>query len=284
MMQMLLPAGLRPRRKTRAQQSQRLTDALFSQQREAREKEPSAWTSKRGSLSRRARCCSAWTSTACRRRSSPSEKDDRAAARLPLPMVRTRRFRPKRAGRRIDLRATLRESLREGGDIIALVAPPPGELHPPLVVLCDISGSMNPYSRMFLHFLHAITNDRDRVSCFVFGTRLTNITRQLRHRDVTAMPGSPTRSRTVGRHAHRASLREFNSSGPAARSGRTRACCSSPTASTARPARPRRRNGAAREIEPLPRVAQSAPALRQVRSQAAACARCCRTSICPAGA
>ena len=60
----------------------------------------------------------------------------------------------------------------------------PRELHPPLVVLCDISGSMNPYSRMFLHFLHAITNDRDRVSVFVFGTRLTNITRQLRHRDV----------------------------------------------------------------------------------------------------
>ena len=55
----------------------------------------------------------------------------------------------------------------------------PVELHPPLVVLCDISGSMNPYSRMFLHFLHAITNDRDRVSVFVFGTRLTNITRQL---------------------------------------------------------------------------------------------------------
>jgi uncharacterized protein with von Willebrand factor type A (vWA) domain len=51
-------------------------------------------------------------------------------------------------------------------------------------VLCDISGSMNPYARMFLHFLHAITNDRDRVHTFVFGTRLTNVTRQLRHRDV----------------------------------------------------------------------------------------------------
>jgi uncharacterized protein with von Willebrand factor type A (vWA) domain len=51
-------------------------------------------------------------------------------------------------------------------------------------VLCDISGSMNRYSRMFLHFLHALTNDRDRVHTFVFGTRLTNITRYLRHRDV----------------------------------------------------------------------------------------------------
>jgi hypothetical protein len=52
------------------------------------------------------------------------------------------------------------------------------------VVLCDISGSMSRYSRMFMHFLHAITNDRDRVHTLVFGTRLTNITRHLRNRDV----------------------------------------------------------------------------------------------------
>jgi uncharacterized protein with von Willebrand factor type A (vWA) domain len=104
--------------------------------------------------------------------------------RLPLPLIRTRRFRTHRAGIRVDLRKTMRESLRDGGDIIPLVRAAPVELHPPLVVLCDISGSMNPYSRMFLHFLHAITNDRDRVTVFVFGTRLTNITRQLRHRDV----------------------------------------------------------------------------------------------------
>jgi hypothetical protein len=84
----------------------------------------------------------------------------------------------------VHLRATLRESLREGGDIIPLVRARALEVHPPLVVLCDISGSMNPYARMFLHFLHAITNDRDRVHTFVFGTRLTNVTRQLRHRDV----------------------------------------------------------------------------------------------------
>src|SRR4029079_1197527 len=68
--------------------------------------------------------------------------------------------------------------------VIPLVREAPEFIHPPLVVLCDISGSMNPYARMFLHFLHAITNDRGRVSVFVFGTRLTNITRQLRHRDV----------------------------------------------------------------------------------------------------
>jgi hypothetical protein len=55
---------------------------------------------------------------------------------------------------------------------------------PPLVVLCDISGSMSRYSRLFLHFMHAVTNDRDRVYTFLFGTRLTNITRYLRHKDV----------------------------------------------------------------------------------------------------
>jgi uncharacterized protein with von Willebrand factor type A (vWA) domain len=55
---------------------------------------------------------------------------------------------------------------------------------PPLVVLCDISGSMDRYARMLLHFLHAITNDRHRVHVLLFGTRLTPITRHLRHRDV----------------------------------------------------------------------------------------------------
>ena len=58
------------------------------------------------------------------------------------------------------------------------------ERPPPLVVLCDISGSMDRYARMLLHFLHAITNDRHRVRTLVFGTRLTNITRHFAHRDV----------------------------------------------------------------------------------------------------
>jgi hypothetical protein len=55
---------------------------------------------------------------------------------------------------------------------------------PPLVVLCDISGSMNRYSRLLIHFLHAVTNDQDRVHTFLFGTRLTNVTRHLRQKDV----------------------------------------------------------------------------------------------------
>ncbi|MGB6119837.1 MAG: VWA domain-containing protein, partial [Mesorhizobium sp.] len=60
------------------------------------------------------------------------------------------------------------------------------EVHPPLVVLADISGSMSQYSRTFLHFLHALAEKRQRVHTFVFGTRLTNLTRQMRHRDPDA--------------------------------------------------------------------------------------------------
>ncbi len=107
-----------------------------------------------------------------------------ATLRMPLPMVRTRRLRRDPHGARVDMRASLRASLRSGADLIAIERRSQTRRHPPLVVLCDISGSMSRYSRMFLHFLHAITNDRDRVSTFVFGTRLTNITRHLRHRDV----------------------------------------------------------------------------------------------------
>ena len=107
-----------------------------------------------------------------------------ARLRLPIPEVRTRRFRPDARGARIDLPATLRASLKGGAQIIALKRRSRITRHPPLVVLCDISGSMSRYSRMFLHFLHAITNDRDRVHTLVFGTRLTNITRHLRNRDV----------------------------------------------------------------------------------------------------
>ncbi|MFZ5789179.1 MAG: vWA domain-containing protein [Pseudomonadota bacterium] len=106
-----------------------------------------------------------------------------AAMRLPIMSLPTRRFFSDRQGRRIDIRATLRASLR-GGGTIPLKYKQPRRRHPPLVVLCDISGSMSRYSRMMLHFMHAVTNDRDRVHCFLFGTRLSNITRALRQRDV----------------------------------------------------------------------------------------------------
>jgi uncharacterized protein with von Willebrand factor type A (vWA) domain len=82
------------------------------------------------------------------------------------------------------MRATLRAQLRAGPGIIPLARKAPRVRPPPLVALCDISGSMARYSRMLLHFLHALATARDRVHSFVFGTRLTNISRQLKNRDV----------------------------------------------------------------------------------------------------
>ena len=102
---------------------------------------------------------------------------------LPLDLRRTRRHRPDPAGPRADLRATIRQSLRQGGEIIDLARSRRITKPPPLVVICDISGSMARYAQILLHFLHAVANDRDRVQVFLFGTRLSNITRQLRHRD-----------------------------------------------------------------------------------------------------
>jgi uncharacterized protein with von Willebrand factor type A (vWA) domain len=184
MMQMLLPQTYGRTPKPDEQQSQRLTDALFGQKKPEEQREEQK-------IELDARLTFSSREVLQRMDFDTMSAAELAEAkrmlgelRLPLPMVRTRRQAPHLRGTRVHLRATLRESLREGGDVIPLVRSRPIEVHPPLVVLCDISGSMNPYARMFLHFLHAITNDRDRVHTFVFGTRLTNVTRQLRHRDV----------------------------------------------------------------------------------------------------
>jgi uncharacterized protein with von Willebrand factor type A (vWA) domain len=135
-----------------------------------------------------------------------------AGLRLPIPEVRTRRLRPHPRGERIDLRGTLRASARGNADLIPLRRRACERRHPPLVVLCDISGSMSRYSRMFLHFVHAITNDRDRVHVFLFGTRLTNVTRHLRHRDVDLALNAVVRAVEDWSGGTRigVSLREFN--------------------------------------------------------------------------
>lgn len=109
-----------------------------------------------------------------------------AELRLPVDMVRTRRFKADAHGRRIDPRAMMRSAARTGGELILPKFRSAREVHPPLVVLADISGSMSQYTRIFLHFLHALTEKRRRVHTFVFGTRLTNLTRQMRHRDPDA--------------------------------------------------------------------------------------------------
>jgi uncharacterized protein with von Willebrand factor type A (vWA) domain len=107
-----------------------------------------------------------------------------ARLRLPLPELPMRRTAPAARGPRVDLRATMRRAVGSTGALAPLARRAPRRRRPSLVVLCDISGSMDRYSRMLLYFLHAITNDRDRVQVFLFGTRLTNVTRHLRHRDV----------------------------------------------------------------------------------------------------
>jgi uncharacterized protein with von Willebrand factor type A (vWA) domain len=102
---------------------------------------------------------------------------------LPLDLRQTRSTRPDPTGPIMDLRRTIRSSLRQGGEILTIARNRRQTRPPPLVVLCDISGSMGRYAQILLHFLHAVTNHRDRVSVFLFGTRLTNVTRQLRARD-----------------------------------------------------------------------------------------------------
>lgn len=116
----------------------------------------------------------------------------RMLARLTLPVkpIPSRRGMAAATGRRIDWRRTMRASMRQGGEMRALSYLKPRPRWPNLVVLCDISGSMSQYSRMVLHFLHAVANEKGagwaKVHAFTFGTRLTNITRHLRQRDVDA--------------------------------------------------------------------------------------------------
>ena len=113
-----------------------------------------------------------------------------ARLKLPVPPLPSRRQRSASAGADIDFRASMRHAMRRGGEIHQLSKQSPRVRWPNLVVLCDISGSMSQYSRLVLHFLHSVANDKGagwaKVHAFTFGTRLTNITRHLRQRDVDA--------------------------------------------------------------------------------------------------
>ena len=106
---------------------------------------------------------------------------------LPIDPLASRRTKMSTLGR-IDPARTLRASMRSGGDLRELKYKNPKIRYPNLVVLCDISGSMSQYSRAVLHFVHAVSNAKGagwaKVFAFTFGTRLTNISRHLRHRDV----------------------------------------------------------------------------------------------------
>ena len=98
--------------------------------------------------------------------------------------IPTRRFRTDVRGRRYDLQKSMRTMLKNNGQLIELARKKRKRKPPTLVLICDISGSMSRYSRMFMHFAHALSSRGQVVHSFVFGTRLTNITRWLADRDV----------------------------------------------------------------------------------------------------
>ena len=114
----------------------------------------------------------------------------RLAGAVPTrPSRRTRRARRRGAAPpagRLDLRGTMRASMRTAGDPFERHWREPGERPRPLVLVCDVSGSMEPYARMLLAYMQACVAARRRVEAFVFGTRLTRVTAELRGRDPDA--------------------------------------------------------------------------------------------------
>jgi len=107
-----------------------------------------------------------------------------AEMRWHLGMRQTRRKRASRNGSYPDMRRIIRRNLKHGAELIELTWRENKRKPRPLVIICDISGSMSLYSRLLLHFIHTISNGLLNVEAFVFGTRLTRITRQLKRRDV----------------------------------------------------------------------------------------------------
>jgi uncharacterized protein with von Willebrand factor type A (vWA) domain len=139
-------------------------------------------------------------------------KEAIARLALPLDLVRTRRLMQARHGKLIDIRRTLRASMKAGGAVIDLKYLGPRLKEPPIVALLDISGSMSQYTRLFLHFLHSITDAKKRVHTFLFGTRLTNVTRAIRERDPDEALAACSAhvADWAGGTRIAASLREFN--------------------------------------------------------------------------
>jgi uncharacterized protein with von Willebrand factor type A (vWA) domain len=135
-----------------------------------------------------------------------------SAMRMPLPDIPSRRAKAVLRGKRVDLRGTLSRMIKAADGFVELrhrtARPRPATL----VILCDISGSMDSYTRMLLHFIHAVSNSGSRVHTFLFGTRLSNITRSLRDRDVDIALAQVSRrvADWAGGTRIGACLREFN--------------------------------------------------------------------------
>jgi uncharacterized protein with von Willebrand factor type A (vWA) domain len=178
----MIPQTLEPAAKSPAPGAQRIQEALFSGLNERAKDQSEIEVDARLTVSDRevlqkkdfAQMTAAEIAAA---------KDAIARLTLPLDEVRTRRLTQNRRGHLIDIRRTLRASMKAGGAVIDLKYLGPRLKEPPIVALLDISGSMSEYTRLFLHFLHAVTDARKRVTTFLFGTRLTNVTRAIRQRD-----------------------------------------------------------------------------------------------------
>ena len=178
----MIPQTLEPAAKSPAPGAQRVQEALFSGLNERAQDQSEIEVDARLTVSDRevlqkkdfAQMTAAEIAAA---------KDAIARLALPLDEVRTRRLTQNRRGHLIDIRRTLRASMKAGGAVIDLKYLGPRLKEPPIVALLDISGSMSEYTRLFLHFLHAVTDARKRVTTFLFGTRLTNVTRAIRQRD-----------------------------------------------------------------------------------------------------
>ena len=210
----------------------------------------------------------------------------RAIARLELPVrpIASRRTRVDPRGRVADWRGTMRAALRSGGEVQALVTRARRTRWPNLVALCDISGSMADYSRMLLHFLHAAANAKGagwaQVHAFTFGTRLTNITRHLRRRDVDAALEAAGREALDWEGGTRigACLHAFNRDWSRRVLGQGAVVLLiTDGLDRGEPGAPRRRDGAAAPLGAAADLAEPAPALGRLRARArAASAPCCR--------
>jgi uncharacterized protein with von Willebrand factor type A (vWA) domain len=178
----MIPQTLEPAAKSPAPGAQRIQEALFSGLNERAKDQSEIEVDARLTVSDREvlqKKDFAQMTTA----EMAAAKDAIARLTLPLDEVRTRRLTQNRRGHLIDIRRTLRASMKAGGAVIDLKYLGPRLREPPIVALLDISGSMSEYTRLFLHFLHAVTDARKRVTTFLFGTRLTNVTRAIRQRD-----------------------------------------------------------------------------------------------------
>jgi len=178
----MLPQAAKPEKEKPAPGAQRVQQALLSGRGEPERKPPELETDARLTVSDR--------EVLQRKDFAQMTASEIAAAKeaikrlvLSLDEVRTRRLAPHRHGHVIDIRRTLRSSLKAGGAVIDLKYLGPRIKAPPVAALLDISGSMSQYTRLFLHFLHAVTDARKRVHTFLFGTRLTNVTRALKAKD-----------------------------------------------------------------------------------------------------